>query len=48
MKWTPDVFWRSTLTEFVDAIEGHCEAKGIKKEKGPTKAQMSELLAKYG
>ncbi|CAB4327673.1 MULTISPECIES: phage tail assembly chaperone [unclassified Brucella] len=48
LRWTPEVFWRSTLTELVIAIDGYCEAKGIKKGTGPTKAQMDQLLAKYG
>ncbi|MCI0999206.1 phage tail assembly chaperone [Ochrobactrum sp. C6C9] len=50
MRWTPESFWRSTLTELVNAIDGHCEAKGIKKKKSnvPTDSEMAELLAKYG
>ncbi|PQZ31414.1 hypothetical protein CQZ93_13055 [Ochrobactrum vermis] len=50
LRWTPDTFWRSTLTELVNAIDGYCEAKGIKKKKsgGPTDGEMAWLLAKYG
>ncbi|KAB2762964.1 phage tail assembly chaperone [Brucella anthropi] len=48
LRWTPETFWRSTLTELVIAIDGYCDANGIKKDTGPTKAQMNELLAKYG
>lgn len=43
------MFWRSTLSELVIAIDGYCEAKGIKKKKaGPTDAQLDALMKKYG
>jgi hypothetical protein len=49
LKWTPDVFWSSTLTEYFRAIEGHNEANGGKKKvDAPSEDQMAKLLAKYG
>ncbi|PRD42306.1 phage tail assembly chaperone [Phyllobacterium phragmitis] len=50
LRWTPDVFWRSTLSELVIAIDGYCEAKGIEKSKAaaPSKDEIDALLAKYG
>lgn len=49
LKWTPDVFWASTLTEYFMAIEGHNEANGGKKKvDGPSDDDMAKMLAKYG
>lgn len=49
LKWTPDVFWSCTLTEYFRAIEGHNEANGGKKKvDGPSDGEMAKLLAKYG
>ncbi|WP_281405319.1 phage tail assembly chaperone [Mesorhizobium sp. B2-5-7] len=50
LHWTPAVFWASTLTEYMFAIEGFNEANGggSKKEEGPTDDDMADLLARYG
>lgn len=49
LKWTPDVFWSSTLTEYFRAIDGHNAANGgEKKIDAPTDDEMGDLLAKYG
>lgn len=49
LRWAPDTFWRSTLTEFIAAIDGYSEAKGgEKKPEAPSDEEMLELLAKYG
>ncbi|MFK4823753.1 phage tail assembly chaperone [Paenochrobactrum sp. BZR 588] len=49
LRWTPETFWRSTLSEFIAAIEGFTEARGGKKStEHPTDDQLDDLLAKYG
>lgn len=49
LKWTPETFWASTLTEYFAAIEGHNEAQGGKKKvEPPSDDEMAKLLAKYG
>lgn len=49
LHWTPEVFWRSTLTEYILAIEGFNEANGVKtKEDGPSDDDLAALVAKYG
>lgn len=50
LQWTPEVFWRSTMTEYFRAIEGFNAANGGEEQKndGPTDEEMSALLAKYG
>ena len=49
LKWTPDTFWASTITEYFMAIEGHNEANGAtKKDEAPSDDAMASLLAKYG
>lgn len=49
LQWKPETFWRSTLTEYVIAIEGFNEANGANKtEKAPTKDEMKKLLERYG
>lgn len=50
LKWTPETFWASTLTEYFTAIEGHNEANGSGKKKvePPSKDEMTDLLARYG
>jgi len=49
LKWTPDIFWSATLSEFVQAIEGLNEANGVKKKVGaPSDAEMEKLLERYG
>lgn len=50
LHWTPDVFWKSTLTEYTLAIDGFNEAQGGETDagSGPTDAELNELVAKYG
>lgn len=49
LKWPPDVFWSSTLTEYFRAIEGHNEANGGKKKvEAPSDDEMKKLLERYG
>lgn len=49
LKWTPEVFWSSTLTEYFRAIEGHNEANGGKKRiAAPSDDDMQKLLERYG
>ena len=49
LHWSPKVFWRSTLSEFVSAAAGLAVANGAKPAvSGPTDAEMAELLARYG
>lgn len=49
LQWTPDVFWRSTLTEFIEAVEAFNERNGGEKNpEAPTDDEMAELLARYG
>lgn len=50
LHWTPDVFWRSTITEYMLAIEGFNEINGSGKPKddGPDDDEMAALLARYG
>lgn len=49
IKWTPDVFWTSTIAEYLRAIDGHNEANGGgKKDKGPSDDELAELVKRYG
>ena len=49
LHWTPDVFWRSTITEYMMAIEGFNELNGgAKKDEGPSDGEMAALLEQYG
>jgi hypothetical protein len=49
LKWTPETFWSATLTEYLQAIDGHNEAQGGKRKvEPPSGDEMAELLAKYG
>lgn len=49
LNWSPDVFWSSTLTEFIDAIEGRNEANGAKKPvEPPSDDELDELVKLYG
>lgn len=49
LKWTPETFWASTLTEYLVAIEGHNEANGGKKKvEAPSDEDMEKLLERYG
>lgn len=49
LHWSPDIFWKATLTEYVLAIEGFNEAQGAEEEDaGPDQDELAGLLAKYG
>lgn|GEM_PF-776027 len=49
LRWPPEVFWKSTLTEFLDAIEGFSEANGSEKSEAPPSDQeLDALVARYG
>lgn len=48
LHWTPEVFWGSTLTEYMMAIEGFNALNGGDKQAGPSDEDMATLLAKYG
>jgi len=49
LRWTPETFWQSTLTELLVAVDGLNETKtGKAKVKPPTDDEMAKLLAKYG
>jgi len=49
LKWTPDTFWASTITEYFLAIEGHNDANGGKKiGEAPSDDALAALLEKYG
>lgn len=47
--WTPAVFWESTLTEYMLAIEGFNSTQpGANKDEGPSDDELAELMARYG
>jgi hypothetical protein len=49
LHWTPETFWRSTITEYMMAIEGFNALNGgEKKDQGPSDEDLAALLAKYG
>lgn len=49
LKWTPEAFWASTLTEYFMAIEGHNEANGSKKNvDAPSEDDIARLVERYG
>ncbi|TPL36747.1 phage tail assembly chaperone [Mesorhizobium sp. B2-4-8] len=49
LHWSPETFWRSTITEYMMAIEGFNEMNGeAKKNDGPSDADISALLTRYG
>ena len=49
LQWSPETFWKSTLTEYTLAIEGFSEANGGgKKDDGPTDREMAALMERYG
>ena len=49
LKWTPEVFWSSTITEYILAIEGFNEANGAKKAvEPPSEDDLAKLVEKYG
>ncbi|AZO54863.1 phage tail assembly chaperone [Mesorhizobium sp. M8A.F.Ca.ET.202.01.1.1] len=49
LQWTPETFWRSTLTEYMLAIDGFNELNdGGKRDNGPSDDDLATLLAKYG
>ncbi len=50
LQWTPDTFWKSTLTEYMHAIDGFNEAQGGSEaaDSGPTNEELDALVARYG
>ncbi|MBZ9980398.1 phage tail assembly chaperone [Mesorhizobium sp. BR-1-1-8] len=49
LHWTPETFWRSTVTEYMMAVDGLNEMNGAsKKGDGPSDDDMSALLERYG
>ena len=49
LHWTPEAFWRSTLTEYMAAIQGFNEANGGgKKADAPTEDDVAKLVERYG
>ncbi|MBZ9921962.1 phage tail assembly chaperone [Mesorhizobium sp. BR1-1-7] len=50
LHWSPETFWRSTITEYMMAIEGFNEMNGGAKSKdtGPSDDDMTALLRRYG
>jgi len=48
LNWTPEIFWRSTLTEYLSAIDGFNEAHGSEKTAAPSDDDLDNLVAKYG
>lgn len=49
LRWTPETFWRSTLTEYITAIKAFNEMQeGGKDTEPPTEGEMADLLARYG
>ncbi len=52
LHWTPEVFWRSTLTEFFRAIEGFNRANRSEEDAesndAPSDDALAALVARYG
>jgi hypothetical protein len=49
LKWTPETFWSSTLSEYFRAIEGLNKANGVeKKVEAPSDDEMAALMDRYG
>jgi hypothetical protein len=49
LHWTPETFWRSTITEYMMAIEGFNDANsGASKDGPPSDAELADLVARYG
>lgn len=49
LHWSPDQFWRATLTEISAALDGHNLLQGREHPMdGPDDKEMAELLRKYG
>jgi hypothetical protein len=47
--WPPQAFWKATLTEFCQAIEGRNDANGGKQQvAAPSDGDLQELLDRYG
>lgn len=46
--WPPDVFWASTLTEYILAIEGFNRINGAGQKSEPDDDELDALVAKYG
>lgn len=49
LKWSPQQFWSSTLTEFLEALHGLAEANGAEEPlEAPSELDLDDLVAKYG
>ena len=49
LRWTPDVFWKSTLTEYFAAVSGFNKKHGNgSKGDAPSDDELAALVAKYG
>lgn len=49
LHWSPDVFWRSTLTEYMAAIDGFNMVNGAeKKSEAPSDEEVEALVKRYG
>lgn len=49
LHWSPDVFWKSTLTEYMSAIDGYNMVNGGgEKSDAPGDDELAALVAKYG
>jgi hypothetical protein len=48
LKWRPSVFWRSTLTEVSDAIDGLADTLPGKSAAGPSQDEVTQLVKRYG
>jgi hypothetical protein len=47
--WTPQTFWKATMTEFFAAVEGWNRANGGAPDDAPmTSGEYEEILAEYG
>jgi hypothetical protein len=49
LHWTPETFWKATITEYVTAIEAFNDMNADpKKTEPPSDKEIAGLLAKYG
>lgn len=47
MRLAPEVFWRFTLLEWHDAIEGYLQSKGVGSLDALTGDELDELMEEY-
>jgi hypothetical protein len=48
LHWSPDVFWKSTLTEYMAAIDGYNMVNGAKETEAPGDDDLADLVRRYG